>query len=257
MNFWIRMILLNVSLLLAGALAGCSSSQPLRVETNLVPYTPEQQLIREEAQNARYRLRDGDVLKISFKYERDLDQKTVLVLPDGYISPEGLGRTVKASGRTVDELIQALTSEYAKDYRDPDLSVVILEVALPEVYVLGMVKQPGKYRMPANGSSVISAVASAGGFLPDAKKSDVVLMRATDDGFLLKSIDLDHMEHMGLQDMSVFDLQPYDVIFVPRSSLGDFKYYTDAIFGSALNISRFFWDLYAIANMNQVQSVIR
>lgn len=246
-----------IALVLVVATGGCGSGGGRQVQTEVIPYTAEQQEARVQAKEARYRLRAGDVIKIAFKFETDLDQSTVLVLPDGYISPEGLRSSVKAAGRTVDELNLELESAYARDYRNPDLSVVIVEISSPEVYVLGMVKLPGMYKLPTNGVGVVQAIASAGGFLPDASRSGVVLIRASEEGFVLRSLDLDHLEDVGFRDLAVFDLQPYDVIYVPRTGLGDFKYYAESVFGTALNMSQFFWDIYAIANIDKVQTVIR
>ena len=238
-------------------LAGCGGGRDFQVATNLVPYTQEQMLAREMAKDARYELREGDVLRLAFKYESHLNQDALLVLPDGYISPMGLSRSIKAAGKNLDQLSSELTAAYGEDYRNPDLSVMILEIAQPEIYVLGMVKLPGLYKMPANGNGVIQAIASAGGFLPDASRSEVVLMRATDQGFMLRNIDLSHLEKAGLSDLLLFDVEPYDIVFVPRSGMGDFKYLVESVFGTSTNISRFFWDVYAIANIDKVQNIIR
>ena len=249
-------LFVSVGLLLL-LLCGCGGGRDFQVATQVVPYTEEQMLAREQAKDARYQLREGDVLRVSFKYESQLNQDAILVLPDGYISPMGLSRSIKAAGKNLDELGFELTSAYGEDYRNPDLSVMIMEIAQPEIYVLGMVKLPGMYKMPANGKGVLQAIASAGGFLPDADRSEVALMRATEEGFLLRTIDLSSLDKAGLSDLMVFDVKPYDIVYVPRSGLGDFKYLVDTIFGPTQNISRFFWDVYAIANIDNVQNIIR
>jgi len=244
-------------LLLAVLLAGCGSGSAMPVETEIVPYSEEQLAARNEARSARYRIRVGDELRLSFKYESQMNQNNVLVLPDGHISAEDLSAGVKAAGRTIEELDMDLTKEYGKDMRNPDLSVIMLKISDPEVYVLGEVRDPGLYKMPTNGVGVIQAIAMAGGFTEHAKKSYTAVLRATDEGFMVRSLDLTGTEHLGFADMSFFDLKMYDVIYVPRSSLGNWAYYTKAIFGSALNISRFFWDISAIANINNLGLVNR
>lgn len=245
-------------LLLPILLTGCSNGGAgLGVETELIPYTEEEMVVRDEAKSARYLIREGDELKIAFKYEDDYNQDEILVLPDGYIIPEGLDGPVKAEGRTIEDLDAELTSLYAKDIRDPQLAVIVRSISDPQVYVLGEVNKPGLHKMPANGLGVIQAISMAGGFTDDAKKSYTAILRATDEGFMIRSIDLSGMEHVGFAGMDYFDLQMYDVIYVPRSSVGNFKYYSNAIFGSALNITRFFWDIYALANIDKIDRIVR
>lgn len=247
----------NFVLFLPVLLTGCGSGGGLPVETEVVPYTEEQVAAREEARNARYRLRVGDEIRLAFKYESKLNQRDILVLPDGHISAEGLDKPVKAAGRTIEELDNDLTMEFAKDIRSPELSVIVQTISDPEIYVLGEVNKPGLHKMPSNGVGVIQAIALAGGFTEDAKRSQAAILRATEEGFMIRSIDLSGIESIGFADMSYFDLQMYDVIYVPRSSIGDFSYYSNAIFGSALNITRFFWDIYAIANIDKIDRIVR
>lgn len=237
-------------------LGGCGGTPP-GVETEVVPYTAEQVAAREAAREARYTLRVGDRFKVSFKYESDLDQEDVLVMPDGYVSMKGLGRTVKAVGLTVDDLDTALESAYGRDYRNPDLSVIVYEIADPEIYVLGFVKSPGLYKLPDRGVGIIQAVAMAGGFLDDAKQSQTVLMRATEEGFLMRTFDLSSLQEAGLAELAYLDLQPYDIVYVPRSGIGDFAYVANSVFGSMLNITRFFWDIYALGNLDKINTIIR
>jgi polysaccharide export outer membrane protein len=238
-------------------LMGCASSKPFEVETAILPYTDEQLAARESAQSAEYQLRTGDRISVSFKYESDLNQNELLILPDGNLSMAGLSTTVRASGLTLGELDSSLTQEFSSDYRDPDLSVVITEITDPEIYVLGEVERPGLYKLPSKGLGVIQAVTAAGGFKDHANSAQTVVMRATEEGFMIRTYDLGHLEHRGIQDMMYFDLQEYDIVYVPRSTLGDFAYLTEAIFGSAVLVSQFFWDIAAISRLNNSGTVVR
>lgn len=247
-------------LVLAGVLsglAGCGGGHQMEVQTEVVPYTEEQSAAREQAKNAEYRLRTGDRVSVSFKFEPELDQERLLILPDGRLAMPGLDTPIPAAGRTLRELDASLTREFAADYKDPELSIIITDITDPEVYVLGEVERPGLYKLPADGVGVIQAVASAGGFSDHANKSQTVVLRATDEGFMIRSYDLSYLEYAGLQNMLYFDLQAYDIVYVPRSGLGDFAYLTSSIFGSALNVTRFFWDIYAIANLDKIDRIVR
>ena len=135
--------------------------------------------------------------------------------------------------------------------------MIVRTISDPQVYVLGEVNKPGLYKMPQNGLGVIQAISMAGGYTDDAKKSYTAILRATEEGFMIRSVDLSGIEHVGFAGMDYFDLQMYDVIYVPRSSVGNFRYYSTAIFGSALNITRFFWDIYALANIDKIDRIVR
>ena len=251
-----RLMVAPLLFLMLGVFMGGCGSSAFPVQTETVPYTEEQLLAREMAKDARYRLRIGDRFKVAFKYETDLNQNNLVVLPDGYTSIGGVGN-VKAAGLTVEQLNGTLTEEYGRDYRNPDLTVIVQEISDPEVYVMGEVDRPGLYKMPDGGTGVLQAISLAGGFNDHAKKSQTVLLRATDDGFMVRSFDLSGVQNIGLMDLTYLDIQAYDIIYVPRSSLGDFAYLSQAIFGSALNVTRFFWDVYALANIDKIDRIVR
>lgn len=236
-------------------LGGCASG-PQAPRTRIVPYTLEQLTARDEAREARYRIRTGDVLRLSFKYEKDLNEDRILVLPDGYINLPGVG-SVRAAGSTIPDLDKQLNALYGREYRNPDLSLLVVEIGRPEIYVLGSVKQPGLYKMPEQGMGVLQAVATAGGFLEEAQKSQTVILRAGPDGFIIRSYDLAHIEEDGIMDLSYFDLQPFDIVYVPQSKLADLVYLTSSIFGSFLDVSNFFWDIYAVANVDKIDRLVR
>lgn len=249
-----RLVILSI-LVLSAVLSGCASnSRPVR--TTMVPYSMEQIRARDEARQARYRIRTGDVLKAVFKYEKELNQETILVLPDGYVNLPGIG-SVRAAGRTISELDTELITRYGREYRNPDLSIVIVDISDPEVYVMGNVERPGLHKLPENGLGILQAVAAAGGFTESAEKSSTVVLRAGEDGFIIRSFDLSHIEESGIMDLSYFDLQPYDIVYVPQSKLGDLQYVTNTVFGSAKDLSSFFWDIYALANIDKIDRLVR
>ena len=212
---------------------------------------------RDTAKSARYKLRPGDRFNVAFKYEPELDVENVLILPDGFISLKGLSDPVKAAGKTIEELDQSLEMAYGRDYRNPDLAVLVNDITAPEIYVLGAVKQPGLYKLPEHGRGVIQAVAMAGGYGEDAKPSETILMRATEEGFLVKQFDLSHLAERQITDLGILDLQPYDIVYVPDTSLSNFAHFTDLVFGSVIKITGFFWDIYAITNLGKIQTILR
>lgn len=238
-------------------IAGCGSGGRHPITTQIVPYTPEQLVVRDAAKDARYKLRTGDRLSVAFKYETDLDVENVLVLPDGFIALKGLSDPVRAAGQTVEDLDKILETAYGAEYRNPDLAVLVIDITAPEIYVLGAVKQPGIYKLPEHGRGVLQAVAMAGGYTQDAKPSQTVIMRATDEGFLMRQFDLSDLAKNQITSLEVLDMEPYDIVFVPETSLSDFAHVTTLVFGSVVKISGFFWDVYALTNLGKIQTILR
>lgn len=246
-----------VCLFAVGFLCGCSSGGRPAVTTEFVPYTTEQQVARDGAKDARYRLRNGDRFSVAFKFEPELNVDNVLVLPDGYVALKGLAQPIQAAGTTIEMLDSALEAAYSLDYKNPDLSILVHEIQAPEIYVLGAVKLPGLYRLPEKGRGVIQAVAMAGGYLDSAKKSETVLIRAAENGFMTRKYDFSQLANGQLTDLAVLDLEPYDIVFVPRKGLHSVAEAVDLVFSSVLKVSGFFWDVYAIANLDKIQTVVR
>ncbi len=237
--------------------AGCSTTAIEPVRTELVPFTPEEKAQLSVASTAQYRLRTGDRLAVDFKYEDELDVVNLLILPDGQLSLPGGVDAVHAKGLTVGELDSTLTGLYAVDYRHPELSVMVESLADLKVYVMGQVERPGQVLLPPEGMGMMQALASAGGFNENARPQETVLMRVTENGMLLRQMDFSHLERRGIPDIAVLDLQPYDVIYVPRSPIGDFDYFSRTVLRGLVNLGQIFWDMYAITNLGKVQNIWR
>jgi len=238
-------------------LGGCGGSRGPVVRTEIVPYTQEQVQARDEARSARYRIRPGDMLRVAFAGDVELNQDRVMVLPDGYVSLGGLDSAVHVAGMSLEEADERITALYAQDLRNPVISVAVLELADLEVYVLGDVSRPGLYKLPDGGAGILQTIALAGGFTDDAKTSQTVLMRVGEEGFEMRVIDLSNIASAGIQDLALLDVQPYDIIFVPRSTLGDLAYVSKYVFGSLSSVTGIFWDIYAILNLDKIDRIVR
>lgn len=249
-----------VSRWLAGALlllaAGCAAGGRTPIRTEIQPFSPQDQALRAAAQGARYRLRVGDSFAVNFKYQDELDQRHVSILPDGRFTMAGL-EDVKGVGLTTMELDSLVTAHFAQDYRNPELSIIMEELGERQVYVLGEVKLPGQFKLPGTGGGVLQAVAMAGGTLANAATSQTVLIRVTPEGYLYRHCDLSHLEKNGLGDLGYMDLQANDIIYVPRSAIGDFAQFFQTILPSVLDMSRLYWDVYALNNIDKINQIVR
>src|SRR6266498_4884483 len=88
------------------------------------------------------RLSPGDVLKLSFSEETDLDQ-TQKIRRDGKISLPLIGE-VTAAGKRVIDLQQELISRYEGKLDNPEV-LVTLENGSASVIISGFANKPGKY----------------------------------------------------------------------------------------------------------------
>nr|WP_246617142.1 polysaccharide biosynthesis/export family protein [Sphingomonas yunnanensis] len=125
---------------------------------------------------APYRLGSGDKLQIAVYGEQELTGEQ-LVGPDGSVTLPLIGR-VAAAGRTAAQVSEDIRTRLADGFvQNPSVAVTI--VAYRPFYILGEVNSPGQYEY-AQGMTVLSAVARAGGFTYRAKKGEVFVKREGD-----------------------------------------------------------------------------
>ena len=121
----------------------------------------------------------GDVLAINVWKETEVS-RVVPVRSDGRISLPLVGE-VQAGGRTPKQLETEISAKL-KDYvSEPEVTVIVQEIKSQKFNVLGMVMKPGSYVL-TNPTTVLDAIAMAGGFRDFAKQKDVYVLRRAVDG---------------------------------------------------------------------------
>ena len=115
-----------------------------------------------------------DVLNVVFWRDKDMSAE-VVVRPDGKISLPMLN-DVEAVGMTPEELAHQVEQAATKFVRDAGATVIVKEIRSRKVYVIGEVAKPGTFQL-GNDMNVLQLIAEAGGFLDDAKKDDVTIVR--------------------------------------------------------------------------------
>ena len=129
------------------------------------------------AQNdASYRLGPEDQLRISVWDNKELTLDLV-VRPDGKVSMP-LIQDVPAEGLTAAELAGEIQRKLAAYIVNPEVSVIVLQVNAPKYYVMGYVSRPGTYPLRGD-TSVLQALALAGGFTQFASPKKIKLIRAS------------------------------------------------------------------------------
>lgn len=166
-----------------------------------------------------YRLQVGDVLDVKLPLNPELNDQ-VVVRPDGKISTLMTG-DVQAYGRTVGQVRRELANAYGKHLRNPQLSLVVRSFAPSRAYVLGEVNIPGEFITVGPTLTMLQAIARAGGVKNDADTDDIIIVR---HGAGTKSIAYRTSYHdavTGDDPASDVRLAPYDIVYVPRTGVGN------------------------------------
>jgi polysaccharide export outer membrane protein len=128
-------------------------------------------------ENPDYRIGVDDILDIAVWNVAEL-QKTVPVRPDGKISLP-LVNDVAAAGLTPMELRSLLTKQMSAFVKDPDVSVVVREIRSLKISVIGQVKTPGRYDLRGPATTVLDALALAGGCTEFASRRKITILRSS------------------------------------------------------------------------------
>jgi polysaccharide export outer membrane protein len=181
---------------------------------------------------AAYRFYPGDEIEITVFSAPELN-RVVTVGPDGRVALPLIG-AVRAADLTAEELHDALVAAYATQLRTPELSVTPRSYHSRQVFVGGEVARPGVYEMPAQ-IDAFQAVALAGGFLPSARRGDVLVLSRAGGESRVTEVDLSpRAMRAGFPDARA--LQRYDVVFVPRSRISQVNLFMQQYVRDALPV---------------------
>jgi polysaccharide export outer membrane protein len=156
-----------------------------------------------------------DVLDISVWKNPDLS-RSVTVRPDGRISLPLIG-DVKAAGLTPGALRESITKRLKEYQETVVVSVIVNEVNSYRIFILGEVARPGTYLMKRR-TTVLQAIAIAGGFSQYASKNKMVVVRervGADTAEERTPVRFDDLVKAGGKSEKNLILRPGDTIFVP------------------------------------------
>jgi polysaccharide export outer membrane protein len=157
------------------------------------------------------RLSPGDVIKLSFAEESDLDE-TQKVRRDGKISLPYLGE-LTAAGKRVIDLQHELTRRYDEYLENPEV-LVTLENGLAGVIISGFANKPGKLAFDRP-TTVYQAIMEAGGVSDYGSLSNIHLTRVINGVQRTETINLrPNIRGKPTQPKYV---QDGDVIYISRS----------------------------------------
>jgi polysaccharide biosynthesis/export protein len=205
--------LLAVVLMLSGCLSQATNSELAGAPKGVTP------ALIQPASPQPYRLQIGDVMDVKVMLAPEFNDQ-VIVRPDGLISTT-IARDIPAFGYTPAQLQQELEAVYRTQLRDPKVSVIIRSFAPTRVYVTGEVNAPGEFITVGPNFTLLQAIARAGGVKNSAGTKEVIILRrgAGDKPVAYKANYL--AAATGNDPSSDVRLAPYDVVYVPRSDVGD------------------------------------
>jgi polysaccharide biosynthesis/export protein len=155
---------------------------------------------------------NDDVLSINVWKEPDLT-KQIPVRSDGKISLPLIG-DIQAAGRTPAQLEQDIADRLKSFITDPQVVVIVQEIHSLKFNILGEVAKPGSYPLTV-GTTIVDAIAIAGGFKDFAKKKGVYVLRQGFSGNELR-FDFNYQDFIkGKDTKQNIVLKPHDTIVVP------------------------------------------
>jgi polysaccharide biosynthesis/export protein len=189
-----------IALMVAAMICACAHEAPV------IATQPDPGPVETE-----YRIGPADVLRISVWKNEELS-RTVPVRPDGTISLP-LVNDVRAAGLTPMELRDVLSRKLEEYIPRPQLSVIVQEVHSRAVSVLGEVTHAGRYELKGR-STVLDAIAFAGGITPFARRGRILILRQEANGVKRIPFDYDKaISPAGAQGNLL--VQSGDIIVVP------------------------------------------
>ncbi len=178
------------------------------------------------------RLVPGDGIQVRFFYYPELNA-SVIVREDGRVSLD-LVDDVQVEGLTPTELDAVLSRRYAPHLRYPTLTVVVTE-GPRHVYVGGEVRQPGALTLNRR-MTVVQAIYAAGSLSDKGDAHRIVLLREAGPGLrTYQVIDLDLVLQAKAEDLA---LKPFDVVFVPRTSIANLNLWVEQYIDKLLPFGR-------------------
>ncbi|TVM04325.1 MAG: hypothetical protein CV087_00060 [Candidatus Brocadia sp. WS118] len=213
-HFFIKKIFISIPLLLS---LSCS---PIQKTTDIKENT-----LSESAETAQEKevvvsefiLGVGDEVELTVYRHDDLNKK-VRIPPDG-INTFPLIGAMQTKGTSIHNLRGKIKDALSVYLVDPQVNLEITSFRSQKIFILGEVHMPGVYQIDTP-TTIIEAIAKAGGYTLDGKYSSVMLIRNGQEKPELKRLDLKKTFATGDLSRNIF-LKSGDVVYVPRTFIAD------------------------------------
>lgn len=194
-----------------------------------------------------YRLGFGDVIEMKF-FDNDRFNREMIIRPDGRITLEKIG-DILVAGLTTQQVDSVITECYKDILKIPDVTIFLKYFSNHKVYVLGEVNHAGSYKIE-KGMSVVHAIAVAGGLKRKANKKSILLIRKNKHG-KIAAARINLHDILTAQSNAVdLQIQALDIIYVPKTFIGNVDAFTNQLFDLILPPMDIFWRLWFMEQMN-------
>jgi len=171
----------------------------------------------------------GDEVELAVYRHDDLNKK-VRIPPDGTNTFPLIGE-IKTNGTSIHQLREKIKESLSVYLVDPQVSLEITSFKGQKIFILGEVHNPGVYQIDTP-TTIIEAIAKAGGYTLDGKYNSVVLIRGGPEKPALKRLDLKKTFTTGDLSQNVL-LKSGDVVYVPRTFISNvdrfFKHFENIV----------------------------
>jgi len=155
---------------------------------------------------------NDDRLAINVWKEPDLT-RSIPVRSDGKISLPLVGE-VLATGRTPLQLEEEISTKLKNYITEPEVTVIVEQINSQKFNILGQVAKPGSYPL-AVATTVLDAIAAAGGFRDFAKQKNIYILRQGAGGRETR-IAFNYKDVIrGKNPAQNIKLEPHDTVVVP------------------------------------------
>jgi protein involved in polysaccharide export with SLBB domain len=161
----------------------------------------------------------------------DPQETAQTITPSGEIRLPRVG-SIQAQGLTLEELKQEINLRYDDIVGGLEVEPSLERQAAHNFFVLGEVNQPGRYNMEDTPTTVLSAMAMAGGHIPGANLRQIVIFRRGENWELL-STTLDLRGAILGREAHPADeiwVRDGDVIIVPAAPIRLFNNFVEQVF---------------------------
>jgi polysaccharide export outer membrane protein len=204
-------------ILLCGALSGQVSSPAQTsggeaISTPAVEAPKPKPLSDAKPHDDSFVIGADDSLAINVWKEPELS-RTVMVRSDGKISLPLMGEMI-AAGRTPLQLEKDISIKLQSFITEPQVTVMVQQINSEKYNILGQVQKPGAFPLTTT-TTIVDAIAIAGGFRDFAKKKAVYILRQNTTGGESRLV-FNYQDYIRGKNVSQnILLKPHDTIIVP------------------------------------------
>ena len=205
------LVAISASLLGQAPATSGANPKPAPASTKASP-APSPAPAATKAHDDSFIIGNDDFLAIDVWKEPEVS-RSLPVRSDGRISLPLVGE-VQATGRTPLQLEQEIEDKLRANIKEPEVTVMVQQINSEKYNIVGQVARPGSYSVTLT-TTVLDAIANAGGFRDFAKKKGIYILRRSSTGSETRiPFNYKHVIEGKNSEQNV-NLQPNDTVVVP------------------------------------------